>query len=293
MSSVTGYVTDIGTAVAVPRDVPPREFAPVRLNGSRLAAVLATTSEEQLDVFTEAGLCYRVSFSGHALERTVADGTELVPLISGDGVCAIHPSGVASHYALVTECGLVKRIERRTLAKADADGLVAFNLPLLDRLVAVVPHRADDELLISTAGGKLLRLELGLVRPILTGDAGGVAGIALTEGDRVVSACRAEGDELLVLHESGAAKRVPLAEYPVKGRGTGGVASAHVDRPTRQPAGEVVLAVAVNGRPLSFFTERGWLIRLDLGQVPAGTRATVSRPTLRLADGDRPRGLIA
>jgi DNA gyrase subunit A len=293
MSSITGYVTDKGAAVVAPRDLPPREFAPVRSNGSRLAAVVETTADQALDVFTDAGLCYRASLEGRALERGVAEAVELVSLISGEFVCAVHPARVASHYALVTERGLVKRIEKRTLAKADADGLVAFNVPLHDRLVAVVPHGADAELLISTAGGKLLRLDLGLVRPILTADAGGVAGIALADGDRVVCACRADGSELLVVHESGAAKRVPLDEYPVKGRGTGGVLSALVDKPARRPAGDVVFAAAVNGQPPKLFTERGWLIAVDLEQVAEGTRAAVSRPALRFAEGDRPRGLVA
>ena len=57
----------------------------------------------------------------------------------------------------------------------------------------------------------------------------------------VVSAARAQGPELLVVHERGAAKRVPLDEYPRKGRATGGVRSQTMGR------GEVGLALAWAG----------------------------------------------
>jgi DNA gyrase/topoisomerase IV subunit A len=294
MGRITAYVADDGRALAAPADAPAREVAPLRLAGARLVAVLRTEQERQLDVFTENGLCYRGSLADFAPETTAGDGEPLVTLIEGDRVCAVQPVEASTHYAFVTEDGVLKRIERRAIAKADADGIAAFTVPMRDRIVDVVAHGADDDLLISTAGGKLLRVDLSTVRPVQTGDAGGVAGIALAEGDRVVSAVRAAGEDLLVVHERGAAKRVPLAEYPRKGRATGGVVSAHVDRPTRGagPAGPVAGAWPVFGDPPLLFSEQGRLIPLDRGQVEAGARAAVSRLAFAFALGDRPRGLV-
>ena len=59
----------------------------------------------------------------------------------------------------------------------------------------------------------------------------------LDRGDRVVAAGVATGDVLLVMHELGHGKAVPLAEYPVKGRATGGVVSANPGVPKKEPAG--------------------------------------------------------
>jgi DNA gyrase subunit A len=220
VAAITGYVSEDGRALASPGDGPTREIAPLRLAGSRLAAVLATDPDTQLDVFTENGLCYRGSFASHEPQTGAGDGEPLVTLIEGDRICGIACARGASHYAFVTERGGIKRIEQRTVAKADEEGIVAFAVPLGDRIVAVVPHGADGDILISTAGGKLLRIEAATVRPVQTGDAGGVAGIALADDDEVVSACNAEGEELLVVHAGGAGKRVPLGEYPRKGRAT-------------------------------------------------------------------------
>jgi DNA gyrase subunit A len=288
------YVADDGRALVAPVDAPAREIAPLRLGGARLVAVLRCDADAQLDVFTENGLCYRGALARLEPTETAGDGEPLVELIQGDRVCAAHPVGAGSHYALVTEAGVLKRVERRTLAKADGQEVVVFAVPLRDRIVEVVPHGAEDDLLISTAAGKCLRVDLSTVRPIQTGDAGGVAGIALGDSDRVVAAARAHGAELLVVHERGAAKRVPLEEYPRKGRATGGVVSAHIEKPTRGagPAGSVGGAWPVVGEPPVLFSEQGKLISLDRGQVEAGGRAQVSRLAFTFAPGDRPRGLV-
>jgi DNA gyrase subunit A len=292
MSIMVGYVATDGRALVSPGGAA-REFAPLRLHGAELATVLRGEGKEALHVFTDAGLCYGGTLWRLPREEAAADGAQLVDLIEGDRVCAAVPADAGTHYALVTEQGTLKRLERRALARADADGLVAFRIDGDDRLVAVVPHETGDDLLVSTAGGKLLRIELGSVRPIQTADAGGVAGIALAAGDRVAGAARATGDELLVVHEQGSAKRVALADYPRKGRATGGVASAAVDKPTRHAAGPVAGAWPLDARGSVLYTAGGRLIRVDPGEIELGTRAIVSKPWQAFRDGDRPRGVIA
>ncbi len=88
------------------------------------------------------------------------------------------------------------------------------------------------------------------------------------------------------MHEGGNGKAVPTAEYPVKGRGTGGVASAPTDAPRRAPAGAI--GGAAGGE------EGGRVLVVTLSGaahvVPAagleGGRATVSRPVVDVLLGD-------
>jgi DNA gyrase subunit A len=284
------YVASDGRALAAPGSET-RDYAPIRLDRGELAAALSVEGNERVHVFTEAGLCYGASLFTVPRDDKVADGAQLVELIEGDRVAAVSVAGDATHYALVTEAGALKRLEARALARVDDDGTVAFRLGN-DRVVAVVPHRDADDVLVSTANGKLLRIELATVRPIQTADAGGVAGIALAEGDRVVSAAHAAREELLVLHDGGSAKRVPLADYPRKGRATGGVASASADKPTRRPAGRVAGAWPLDPRGTTVFSRRGRLVRVDPAQIELGTRATVSKPWITFAQGDEPRGVV-
>ena len=119
-----------------------------------------------------------------------------------------------------------------------------------------------------------------------------VAGVKLDRGDRVVCAVKVEGTSLLTVHVTGMGLAVPLAEYPVKGRATGGVQSVMTDRPARYPAGEVALVACQSPTgAISLFTDRGGIYRVTEQDNPLVRRATNSRAFLPLGPGETPRGL--
>jgi DNA gyrase subunit A len=118
-----------------------------------------------------------------------------------------------------------------------------------------------------------------------------VAGVKLDRGDRVVCAVKAEGTSLLTVHVTGMALAVPLAEYPVKGRATGGVQSVMTDRPAKDPAGEVALVACQSPvAEIGLFTDRGGIYQVNERDNPLVRRATNSRAFLALGPGDTPRG---
>jgi DNA gyrase subunit A len=74
-----------------------------------------------------------------------------------------------------------------------------------------------------TEQGQALRFTEASVRAMGRA-AGGVIGIGLAKGDHVTSMEVVEdGGELLIVTTGGYGKRTPLADYPSKGRATGGV----------------------------------------------------------------------
>ena len=121
-----------------------------------------------------------------------------------------------THALLVTSYGQVKRVEWALLAGAHPGGLTCFRVPDGDAIIQVVPHNEGDQIVCSTIFGQALRIEAGKIRAVASGAAGGVAGMTLHGDDEIIWATRADGDDLVVIHETGFAKRVPLAEYPVK-----------------------------------------------------------------------------
>lgn len=285
---VTLWANEAGLALVTPR--PARYPSATPLRGERIVAALETASDAAVYAFSERGICYRLSLSEQGVEKKAGKGRPLAALARGDHLVAVAPVGASPFHVFVTETGQLKRVTEEAIASAHAGGVPCFGVPAADRIVACVGHDEDDELVISTALGKALRIQLAKIRPVQTGSAGGIAGIALQSGDRVVSAGLARGDELLVVHETGQAKRVPLAEYPLKGRATGGVASASPDKPTRGPgpAGEVSAAIAfLSTEPPLLVSERGQLVQLDPAAVIEGTRAQVSRPYVELGPDDR------
>jgi DNA gyrase/topoisomerase IV subunit A len=115
----------------------------------------------------------------------------------------------------------------------------------------------------------------------------------LKKDDTIVSAYQAEGDEILIVHETGGVKRVPLIEYSLQGRGGQGIQSADPSKPSRQPVGLVTLACPNRGaKHATLLTQGGALISLEFSELPSGSRAAASRPYLSLAAGDAAHTII-
>ncbi len=135
--------------------------------------------------------------------------------------------------ALGTRDGVVKRVKPEYLSNKDAWEVIRLDDG--DEVVGAVELRTgDEELCFVTSDAQLLHFAASLVRP-QGRSGGGVAGVRLTPGQRVASfgAFEPTDDAVLVTAsgsgtalpgtEPGAVKVTPFAEYPAKGRGTGGV----------------------------------------------------------------------
>ncbi|MCC3767502.1 DNA topoisomerase (ATP-hydrolyzing) subunit A, partial [Streptomyces sp. UNOC14_S4] len=135
--------------------------------------------------------------------------------------------------ALGTEQGVVKRVVPDY--PANKDELEVITLKEGDRIVGAVELRTGEEdLVFITDDAQLLRYQAGQVRP-QGRPAGGMAGIKLSEGAKVISftAIDPAADAVVftvagaagtLLGDSGtSAKLTPFDQYPRKGRATGGV----------------------------------------------------------------------
>jgi DNA gyrase subunit A len=210
-----GLVTSTGRVVRVPvlelPTLPPTHGAPSLAGGVPLAALVELAKGEQ-----PVGLCSLAS-----------DGPGL---------------------ALGTADGVVKRVASDV--PASADSWTVIRLEGRDRVVGAVELTTGDETLVFvTTDAQLLHFPASAVRP-QGRPAGGMAGVRLSDGQRVVffGAVDADRDCLVVTAAgtsgalpgtSGATVKVtPFREYPAKGRATGGV------RAQRFLKGEDTLLVA-------------------------------------------------
>ena len=292
---ITVYLSSEGTGLATPRKKLPAT-SPLRVGNAELVAVLDARSDQALYAFTAQGSCYRVNLADLGVDSARGKGRTLLTLDKDDTIVAVCAIGAASHYLLVTGQGQVKRIEEKTILGAHAGGIAAYKVPSDDRVVAVVPHEENDDIIIHTTGGQALRLKASAeakLRSVQTGSAGGIAGIALGEDDQVVSATRVDTDSLFIIHQSGNCKRVPMSEYPCKGRATTGVISADSTKPTRAPAGPVTWAGGVPAKgEVIFYTGKGQLLRAEMQGFPAAKRPTVPKRKLSLSGDDRVTGCL-
>ncbi|HET8852422.1 MAG TPA: DNA gyrase C-terminal beta-propeller domain-containing protein, partial [Ktedonobacteraceae bacterium] len=114
---------------------------------------------------------------------------------------------------------------------ADVDGLQDMKLADGDTVVTALLSLGQGEYIVTTDNAQTLRFsDEGLRAQGRVGQ--GVAAMSLTPGAHVVSASYLDGDaltdttdplSLFVITESGLGKKVPLDQYPQKGRATAGV----------------------------------------------------------------------
>ncbi|QMU72196.1 DNA topoisomerase (ATP-hydrolyzing) subunit A [Streptacidiphilus sp. P02-A3a] len=163
-----------------------------------------------------------------------APAAEFLKLDAGEQVLALTSLDESSvGLALGTEQGIVKRVVPDW--PENKDEFEVIGLREGDRLVGAVELRTgEEELVFITSDAQLLRFQAGQVRP-QGRPAGGMAGIKLGDGARVLSfnAVDAAVDALVVTVAGaaetldglglGTAKATPFDQYPRKGRATGGV----------------------------------------------------------------------
>ena len=136
---------------------------------------------------------------------------------------------------LATAAGVIKRV-RPGDEPGRGDSWEVIALADGDRVVFAGTAADSDILVLVTSDAQLLRFEASRVRPQGRG-AGGMAGISLHEGARVIAGSAvpaellaeavvvtvADAEGALPGTGTGSVKVTPLDRYPAKGRATGGV----------------------------------------------------------------------
>ncbi|WP_405776370.1 DNA topoisomerase (ATP-hydrolyzing) subunit A [Streptomyces sp. NBC_00859] len=239
-----------------------------------VVSAVAATARGDIGVVTSAGRLLRVAvidlpqLPDTASAPSLAGGAQIAEFVSlADGervVCLTTVDESSPGLAIGTEQGIVKRVVPDY--PAHKDELEVIGLRDGDRIVGAAELRSGEEdLVFITDDAQLLRYPAGQVRP-QGRPAGGMAGIKLAEGAKVISfnAVDPAADALVFTVASShgtlddsvrTAKVTPFDQYPRKGRATGGVRCQRFlkgeDLLVLAWAGETpVRAAAANGAPL-------------------------------------------
>lgn len=196
------------------------------------------------------------------------------------------PDFAAAEYCtLATRGGRVKRLNLSEFASVRPSGVIAITLDEKDELGWARLTHGSNEIILVTENGQALRFSETTIRP--TGrSAAGVTGIGLRKGDNVAGMEVIEPDgDLLIITAKGYGKRSPLADYPVKGRATGGVAT--IDQKSLGKIGMItVVRVVQEADDLTMMSANGVVLRTRVTDVPKSGRATRGHVLIKLQEGD-------
>ena len=226
---------------------------PVARTGGRqphdaLTSQVSTTARGRIGAVTDTGRLVLLDVvSASEVPRTdgapgLAGATpvrQLVDIEPEEKVVGLVPVGSADNppIVLATAEGVIKRVKPGDEPR-NAESWEVISLSDDDRVVFAGTAADTDFLAMVTSDAQLLRFPAAKVRPQGRG-AGGMAGISLREGARVIAGAAVPEDllaEAVVVTVAGSegslpgtgggsVKVTPLDRYPAKGRATGGVRS--------------------------------------------------------------------
>ncbi|GAA5144440.1 DNA gyrase subunit A [Pseudonocardia eucalypti] len=192
----------------------------------------------------------------------------------------------ASPYlVLATRNGLVKKSKLEDFDSNRSGGLIGINLRDDDELVGAVLCGPDDDLLLVSAEGQSIRFQANddALRPMGRATSG-VFGMRFNGEDKLLSlGVVQEGKFVLVATAGGYAKRTPLEDYPVQGRGGKGVLTLQYDRRRGTLVGALIVDVADE---IYAITSSGGVIRTRAREVRKAGRQTKGVRLMNLGDGD-------
>ncbi|VAY02504.1 DNA gyrase subunit A [Arsenophonus endosymbiont of Aleurodicus dispersus] len=211
----------------------------------------------------------------------------LLPLVQNEHITAILPvcEFDNGHYVFMsTASGIVKKTSLKDFSRPRSAGIIAVNLNEGDELIGVDLTTGKNEVMLFSAGGKVVRFSENAVRP-MGRTATGILGIKLQAGDKVVSLIIPRGiGDILTVTENGYGKRTKQNEYLIKSRATKGVISIKVS----ERNGNVVGAIQVEKTDqIIMITDAGTLVRTRVVEVSLVSRNTQGVTLIRTSEDEK------
>jgi DNA gyrase subunit A len=241
--------------------------------------------------FTNMGKVYRLKVYELPEGARTAKGRALInllPLRDGERVRAVIPTRDFSEHKYVvfgTRKGLIKKTELTAYnTPIRADGIIAIKLRDGDSLVDVRGTSGEDDIIMVSRSGYAARFNESRVRS-MGRDTSGVIGMNVSEKDNAVLAMDVARDdtELFVVTENGFGKRSPIADYPVKGRGTKGVKTIQMTERKGALAGALIVR---EHQELVFISQSGMVQRTSARGISRMGRATQGVKVMNLRGDD-------
>jgi DNA gyrase subunit A len=209
-----------------------------RVKHDVVRAVVHSTARGRVLLVTSTGRAFKIDVlplpvlpeqSGTVSVRGGMSASELIPLAQGERVVGLAPLGPEGSpgLAMGTRQGVVKVCAPEWPVRSDEFEVISLK-DGDELLQATWLTDGSESLVFVTSDASLLRFPAKLVRPQgLKG--GGMAGVNLTAGAEVLSFNAIDtgdsqhGDPMVVTSTGTQVKVTPFAQYPAKGRATGGV----------------------------------------------------------------------
>ena len=248
------------------------------------------SSHMQILCFTTKGKVFWLKVYEIPVASRTSKGRPLVNMLNLDDDESVSDILPVSEFSddqfifMATRNGTTKKTNLSLFSKKYKSGIKAINLDENDKLVGTAITSGDNEILLASSSGKLIRFNESHVRP-MGRTARGVRGIRLKKDEKLISLMIADPEKtILCVSENGYGKKTALDDFPSHNRGGQGVISMK----TSERNGSMVSAALVEDEDgIMLISDKGTMIRTSVSQVPTLSRNTQGVKVITPKEGEK------
>ena len=238
--------------------------------------LINATSHDYILMFTNKGKVYRIKGYEIPEYSRQSKGLPIINLLSLDkdekvtSLLKISNDDEYKCLVFATKSGLIKRTDISEFDSIRTNGKKFITLKDDDELVSVKKTTGNDEILMASSNGRMVRFNESAVR-IMGRGASGVRGINLDGGILVGMEIVEPNEYVLVITEKGYGKKTPVDEYRITNRGGKGVKTVNI---TEKNGSIVSFKTVDDNKDLMIITDSGVIIRLAVDKISTMSRVT-------------------
>ena len=251
--------------------------------------LVTCSTHDHILFFTNFGKVYRIK--GYEIPESNRQSkglpiVNLLPLEKGEivnSIIPINPNDVDGSNSLIffTMGGLVKRTPISEFESIRKNGKIAITLKDGDELISVKMTSGNDEVIMASNSGRMVRFVETEVR-MMGRSASGVKGIDLTDSKVIGAEIVNPNEYILVVTENGYGKKTDVGEYRLTHRGSKGVKALNI---TDKNGLIIAFKSVIGDEDLIITTNNGIVIRLDVSKISTLKRNTQGVRLMSLKDG--------
>ena len=211
----------------------------------------------------------------------------LIKLENGEKVTSLLKTTLNEDYKYLifaTKNGLIKKTDISEFLNIRTNGKKAITLKDNDELVSVKKTTGENEILMASSIGRMVRFSENGIR-VMGRNASGVKGIDLSGSSLVGMEVVENNQDVFVVTRNGYGKKTPVDEYRITSRGGKGVKTLNVT----EKNGPIISFKTVDNenkeQDLLIVTNEGIVIRIKMEQISTMSRVTQGIRLINLRDG--------
>ena len=238
--------------------------------------IINVTTHDYVLFFTNFGKVYRIKGYEVPEFSRQSKGLPIVNLLNMEkgeyvtSLLSVSSQEESDYLVFATKNGLIKRTNIREFDSIRANGKKAIALREDDELISVRKTTGNDEILMASSNGRMVRFPETAIRVMGRG-ASGVRGINLDDGVLVDMEVVLPNKYVLVVTEYGYGKKTAVDEYRITNRGGKGVKTLNV---TEKNGCIKAFKTVDEDKDIMIITNTGMIIRLAVDNISTMSRVT-------------------